>query len=607
MKILLMCTLLTVAAYPQAPSHMEKRGQATQLIVDGKPFLALSGELANTAPSNLDYMRHIFPILASQVHLNTVLTAMAWAWIEPQEDKYDFHLADAAIELANKSDLRIAWLWFGSWKNGESNFTPGWVKANQDRFPRAQIQNGKSVEILSTLSQSNWQADARAFAALMRHVREVDKNHRVIMAQVENEVGLLGDSRDRSPAANEAFAKPVPKEFMDYLQKHKEDRLPALSKNAFGEFRFGAADSADNLLPEFRKIWEAAGFKTSGTWEEVFGKGVKTDEIFMGWNYARYLDKVAEAGKREYNVPMFANAWLNAPADKGPGDYPSGGPQAHMHDIWRAGAPHIDMLCPDIYATNFSELAALYSRSGNPLFIPESAGDIHGAANAIYAIAQHKAVGYSMMGVGELQRMTAFRAGDAPPTAPADVENLPLPQAYATLTQLAPLVLEHQSNGTIGGAWLNKDNPDTQIKLGGYILNVSLWGWGRRSVSDVPIGFNATALKALDVVPDSMGYGIFMATGPDEFLMAGDNVLVTFSAGTPGPAIVSLAEQEAGRFENGKWVVTRYLGGDDSTLRRDLANAVAMNQSGFGVRLFSQPHLSFAERAIQRVKVYRYK
>jgi hypothetical protein len=565
--LLISSLLLAATAFPQAIPHLEKRGAATQLIVDNKPFLALSGELANTAPTDLDYMRRMMPILASHVHVNTVLTAVAWAWIEPEEGRYDFRFPDAALDLANKNNLRIVWLWFGSWKNGQSNFTPEWVKKNQERFPKAQILNGKSLEILSTLSENNVKADSRAFAALMQHVRQVDKSHRVIMVQVENEVGILGDSRDRSPAANAAFANPVPAEFMDYLQKHK-----------------------DSLLPEFRAVWEAAGFKSSGTWEEVFGKGMKTDEIFMGWNYSRYVEQVAKSGKAEYAVPMFVNAWLPAPTDKGPGDYPCGGPQAHMHDIWRAEAPHIDMLCPDIYMTNFSELAAQFSRSGNILFVPECAGDIHGAANAFYAIGRHNAVGYSSMGIGELQRLTTFRAGDAGSIAPAEVENLPLPQAYATIAQLAPLILEHQTNGTIAGAWLNSAKKETQINLGGYILNVTLSGWGGRAIAD----------------NNPIGYGIFIATAPDEFLMAGDNVQVTFSPGA-GSEFVGLIEDAAGSFENGKWVVTRYLGGDDSTLRKDMAKAVSEGQSGFGVRLLSQPHLSFAERAIQRVKVYRYK
>ena len=592
MKKLLLCAVLAASATacsqafltstttPQTLPHLEKRGLATQLIVDGQPFLALSGELANTAPTDLDYMRHIFPILANRVHLNNVLTAVAWAWIEPQEGKFDFRLVDAALENATKNNLHITWLWFGSWKNGQSDFIPTWVKTNQERFPRARITTGKSVQILSTLSDNNMKADAKAFAALMRHVREVDKTHRVIMTQVENEVGLLGDSRDRSPAANEAFAKPIPKEFMDYLQKHKDD-----------------------LLPEFRKLWEAGDFKTAGTWEDVFGKGMKTDEIFMGWNYSRYVDQVAAAGKAEYNIPMFANAWLPNPTDKGPGDYPGGGPQDHMHDIWRAGAPHIDMLCPDIYLTNFNELAARFARSGNTLFIPECAGDIHGAANAFYAIGQYNAIGYSSMGIGELQRMTAFRAGDAGSQIPADIEGLPLPQAYAMLTQLAPMVLEHQTKGTIAAVWLNnKGNSETTVKLGGYALHVTLAGWGQRPASTAPAGAGAPA-----AVPDVAGYAMFMATGPDEFLMTGDNVQVVFTTDPPGSAFVALAEQEAGRFENGKWVVQRYLAGDDSTLRRDLANTTAIGESGFGVRLMSQPHLSYAERALQRVKVYRYK
>ena len=122
----------------------------------------------------------------------------------------------------------------------------------------------------------------------MRHVKEVDgRQHTVIMIQVENEMGMPGDSRDRSPAANQAYAGPVPKELMDYLQQHK-----------------------DTLIPEFRQVWEAAGFKTSGTWEEVFGTGAATDEIFMAWNFARYVGRVAEAGKAEYPLPMFVNAAL---------------------------------------------------------------------------------------------------------------------------------------------------------------------------------------------------------------------------------------------------------------------------------------------------------
>ena len=221
---------------------------------------------------------------------------------------------------------------------------------------------------------------------------------------------------------------------------------------------------------------------------------------------------------------------------------------------------------------NFAELAARYSRSGNPLFIPECAGDIHGAANAFYAIGQFKAVGYSSMGIGELQRLTAFRAGDAPPAPPADVENLPLPLAYATLSQLAPLVLDHQAKGAIAAAWLNKDNPDTEIKLGGYILHVSLWGWGRHSYSDVPIGYGSGDLKKFDAVPDLMGYGLFMPTGPDEFLMAGDNVLVTFTPDPPGPEFVALAEQSGGPLRE------RPMGGHAVSGRRRLDAAARPRQ-----------------------------
>jgi hypothetical protein len=266
----------------------------------------------------------------------------------------------------------------------------------------------------------------------------------------------------------------------------------------------------------------------------------------------------------------------------------SGGPQDHMHDVWRAGAPLVDLLCPDIYLPDFAGIVARYGRSGNPLFVPESAGDTRGAANAFYGIGQHRAIGYSPFGIDNVARLMGFGPDGAQPAGsqpPPDVETLPFSVAYKTLAQLAPSILEHQSKGTIAAASLNRQKPDQQIELGDYILNVSL-----------PRNRRAPA-----VAPDVTGYGIFMATGPDEYLVAGNNLQITFTPNTPGPPIAGIARQENGRFENGKWVVTRYLAGDDSVLRDDIATAADMGQSGSGVRL------SAPDRGIQRVKLYRYR
>ena len=200
----LACALAITASAqnkPAAPSvpHLEKRGLATQLIVDGKPFLVLGAEPPTSGASNPEYLRYMYSVMAA-THQNTGAMAVGWNWIEREQGKFDFRIVDAIIEDAKESGLRVALLWFGSWKNGQSNFAPPWVKADQDRFPRAQIKDGQSAENLSTFSQNNWEADARAFAAVMRHIREVDKSHRVILVQVENEIGIFGDSRDRSAA-----------------------------------------------------------------------------------------------------------------------------------------------------------------------------------------------------------------------------------------------------------------------------------------------------------------------------------------------------------------------------------------------------------------------
>jgi beta-galactosidase GanA len=502
--------------------HLEKQGTATQLIVDGKPFLVLGAELNNSSASSLEYMKPLWPRLVA-THLNTVLATVSWELIEPEEGKFDFGVVDGLIKEARANDLHLVFLWFGSWKNGKSNYQPLWVKTNQTRFPLAQNQQGESVATMTTLSDANRDADARAFVAFMRHLREVDgKRHTVLMIQVENEVGLLDTPRDFCPAANQAFEGPLPNELMDYLQAHK------------------AA-----LIPQLREAWEKNGFKTSGTWEEVFGKSAVnkedwqafsyyTEELFMAWNYARYIGHAASAGKAEYPLPMYVNAWLKQPSTGWPGLYPSGGPLPHVMDIWRAGAHAIDFLSPDIYVPNFTEWCAWYTQSGNPLFIPESRGDARGVAHAIWACGKHDAIGFSPFGIDR--------------SAGTDTE---LARGYELLSQVAPLILDAQGRGTMTAVLLDREGAPQTVRLGNYNLEARY--------SSRTFGGGTVATNTL---PERVA-GLFISTGPDDFVIVGRSMNIYFSAADNPSDSVGIGTVEEGIYENGRWVPGRRLNGDE--------------------------------------------
>jgi len=518
-------------AQQQRLPRLRKQGTATQLIVDDKPFLVLAGELGNSSSSGLEYMRPVWPKLAA-LKLNTVLIPVYWELIEPVEGKFDFTLVDGLIQDARKYNLRLVPLWFASWKNSMSCYAPAWVKTDQQRFPRSQDKNGAGMEILSPFNKENVEADARAFAAFMRHVREVDANdHTVIMVQVENEIGMIPDSRDRSTVANQLFSERVPAELMNYLSEHKEQ-----------------------LIPEFRTAWAANGFKTSGTWEEVFGKGPATDEVFMAWYFARYVDRVTEVGKKEYSLPMFVNAALIRPGHM-PGQYPSAGPLPHLIDIWRAGAPKIDFFSPDIYFQNFAEWVRKYDRSGNAVFIPEAMPGSVDAVNAMYAIGQHNAIGFSPFSIDSLDEETTNAV-----TA-----------SYDLLNQLTPLILNHQGKGTMAG--LLPEGPEQrqpqQLRLGNHTLYVTY---------DRPTAQNTSVLSG----------GLVIAIAPDEYVFAGTGLTVTFEAAGSGDPIVGLLSVDEGKYVNGQWVVTRRLNGDQTHQGRHL-------------------RLPAGKFGIQRIKLYRYR
>jgi len=545
---LLVCLSLSIAisaAFAQQP-YLRKQGTATQLVVDGKPFLVLAGELGNSSSSSAEYMRPIWPKLAA-LNLNTVLMPVYWELIEPSEGKFDFTLVDALIQDARKNNLRIVPLWFASWKNSMSCYAPAWVKTDQKRFPRSQDRNGNGMEILSPFSKENVDADARAFAAFMRHVKEVDgNNHTVIMVQVENEIGMIPDSRDRSATANALFNDQVPTELMDYLQKKKE-----------------------LLIPEFQAVWASNGYKTRGTWEGVFGRGPGTDEIFMAWYFAKFANSVTEAGKAVYALPMFVNAALIRPGHL-PGQYPSAGPLPHLMDVWRAGAPKVDFLSPDIYFQNFAEWVRKYDRSGNPIFIPEAFPGPVDSVNALYAVGQHSAIGFSPFSIESLDEAT----------------NDAVKQSYSILRQLTPFILERQGTRDIAG--LLPEGPEQrqpqQLRLGDFILYVT---YERPNIA-AQAGPQNPGVTTASQSSNTLSGGLVLALGANDFIFAGTGITVTFDVEKPGDPLVGLLSVEEGEFENGRWTVGRRLNGDQTHQGRHLR----LPPGKFGM---------------QRIKLYRYR
>lgn len=552
------CSSGNEVSVSDAPApHLEKHGDATQLIVNGKPWLALACELKNSSSSSREYMEDIWPQLKA-IGLNTVIGSASWEQVEPQEGVFDFTAVDDLIEGARAQDLKLVLIWFASWKNGVTSYDPVWVQKDTKRFPLALTKDGKQLPILSTLGQESRDADARAYAAMMKHIREIDSEQQtVIMIQMQNEVGLHGYTRDYHPDAVKAFDGPVPAALTKYL-----------------------ASNFDKLIPEMREAWESQGCLMEGSWEQVFGKGDYTDELFMAWNYASYMGYVTEAGKAEYDIPVYVNAWIVQPEDHHPGNYPSGGPQAQNHDVWRAAAPSIDILSPDIYLNDYPGISRMYARGGNPVFIPESRDGHNGAANAAFTIGEMNGIGYSPFGLdANIDRQS----------------NIPLYEFYKMAGSMADTILKAQAEGRIHGVWLKGSDPffvkDSRV-MGEWKICFELISSGMRNGG-------APQLTGGTYPAGAYGYAIVIDEGDGRFLFLGSNVRVTFLPAS-GEGIAGLGKVTEGYFKDGEWVERRWLNGDEIQLRYDLLYAVDEGFSGQGLNFSSEmPEL-------QKVELFKY-
>jgi beta-galactosidase GanA len=509
----LMAGMLAIAQ--ATPPRLEKRGDTRQLVVDGEPFLILGGELGNSSASSAEYMRPHWPRLRA-MHLNTVLAPVYWELIEPQRGRLDWSTVDALLRDARANDLKLVLLWFGTWKNSMSTYVPEWMKLDASSFPRVQLTDGSSVEILSAFSDNTLQADTRAFGALLTHLAQVDaRDHTVLMVQVENEIGMLPIAREHGAIADRAYAGAVPAELMRALRAR------------------GAG-----LEPELLELWKKNGRRPSGSWAQVFGTDEWGQEVFTAWHYARFVDALVKAGKSAYDIPMYVNVALNRTGRK-PGEYPAGGPLPHLIDVWKAGARSLDFLAPDIYFPNFSQLAARYHRDDNPLFVPEANNATHPQTppNAFYAFGQLDALGFSPFSIESL--------GDAPNA---------LSQSYEVLDQLASRIIASRGAGLMAGfrAALQEDGSVSDAPAAVRMRDI-----------EFTVGFTDpwTPKDQQDIA----NHGGLVIRDGEDYWFAGQGITITFSGVAGDTRKVGILSAEEGVFDpSGRWIAGRRLNGDQT-------------------------------------------
>ncbi len=363
LSLLLSAATATGRAQTPAPRLVEEHGRHA-LLVDGAPYLVLGAQVGNSAawPAVLP---EVWPALEA-MHVNTGEAPVYWEQIEPAPGKFDWTSVDALLDGGRAHHLHLILLWFGTWKNGNDHYVPAWIKNDPAHYPRMINRYGTPLDDLSANFPANLEADRAAFTALMHHLAERDATeHTVLMMQVENESGGIGSVRDYSPEANRQFAGPVPPELL----------------RAMG--------------------------KKPGSWAEVFSGDA--DEVFQAWTQARYINAIAEAGKREFAIPLYCNVWLAYPPQALPErdlptpgiGYPSGGAVQRMLPLWKAAAPAIDAIGPDIYASSpvfYTDILDTYARPDNPLWVPETGqGDDY--APYFFSALGHGAIGFSPFGI----------------------------------------------------------------------------------------------------------------------------------------------------------------------------------------------------------------
>jgi hypothetical protein len=487
-----------------------QEGGRHALFVDGSPYLMLGAQVNNSSawPAILP---KVWPAM-EYLHANTVEMPVYWEQFEPEPGRFDYRVVDTLLAQSREHRVHLVLLWFGTWKNGSAHYRPEWMKRSPERYPRMTGANGRPLDSPSPYSSDALQADIHAFSALMRHLKIADSQRTVIMVQVENEPGTWGSVRDYSPAAQKLFEAPVPLELLAAL--HKDASTP------------------------------------SANWQAVFGEDA--EELFHAWSVARYIEQIAAAGKAEYPLSLYVNAALRDPLRPSrPPSYESGGPTDNVIPIWKAAAPSIDLLAPDIYlgeSAQYLKVLDLYHRPDNALFVPETRND-PAYSRYLFAALGRGAIGFSPFGLD----YTGYANSPLGATKITEESLAPFALNYKLIGPMDREIARLNFEGKLQAVAEEKAEPSQSLEFGPWTVLVS-YGLRQFGPGENPPGN-----------PEPVGRALVARLAENQFLVAGFFCRVDFRVSDKASGKQrEFLRVEEGTYENGVFRPSRVWNGDQT-------------------------------------------
>ena len=467
---------------------------------------------------------------------NCLETPLYWYQIEPEMDTYCMDLVRLTIDQAREAGLKLILLWFGTSKNGHPNYVPEYMKLNPAVYKLAVGSDGAVLPALSPHCRETLERDKKAFCKVMEFLKEYDGEQKTVLAvQIENEMGCGGTDRDYSDLAEADYQKGVPAELAGITLE----------------------DSGCEKICDAEEV---------SSWKRQFGR--HAHEAFLAWYHARYIGEIAEAGKAIYPLDLLTNVMVGELSYEEPGlCYNSGAAVGRVLDIWKAGAPALDFIGPDIYNQNrreYERICSRYDRNDNPLFIPESpiSGEAN-AMNAILAAGKYGATGICCFGA----ESALDENGDICEASKS------IALTIKTLRAVEPLLIKYRKTGRIHAIAEDEFETSHYLKLDNYhviahyLRSYSMYlGYMQDTKSE-------TAKQKLQV----RGRGILVQTGEHEFFLAGAGIALDFIK-RPDPkdedsyrkltsrysGQLNFLSVEEGHFEGNTWVIDRYRNGDET-------------------------------------------